>query len=210
MPTETENLGLKKPQLSDNIYQTINDLSVNFQNLSDAAEIRMSSLPTSGNWPKRIIWNTDFTIGGYAGWVNLRVGEAAPKWTSLTSYAVGAKILPTTDNSHYYICTQAGSSGYTQPTWPLTSGSTIREVAGATFWETGKHYNLNDMVLPTSDNGRFYLCVQTGNTATTQPTWPTTPGSILDDNTTRWRCYVIARWQEAGVSANFRPFGKIE
>lgn len=209
MSTQTENLGLTKPQINDNIYQTISDLAVNFQNLSDAADVRMTSSPMSGNWPKRMIWNSDPTIGSYLGWVNVRSGEATPKWTSLTSYNVGTKVSPTSDNSHYYTCIQSGSSGINEPVWPLTSNSTVREISGATFWETGKHYNLNDVVLPTSDNGRFYLCVQAGNTATTQPNWPTTAGSILDDNTTRWRCYVIARWQESGTSANFRPFGLI-
>jgi hypothetical protein len=210
MPTETTNLGLKKPQLSDNIYSSLSDLALNFQLLDDAALLYSTGKPNSGTHPRgKFYINESGSIGDSFGWYNVRAGIAAPSWSSLTSVSAGAYIVPTMDNLHVYICTQAGSTGFNQPTWPLTSGATVREVAGSVFWETGKHYNLNDVVLPTSDNGRFYLCVQAGNTATIQPNWPTTAGAILDDNTTRWRCYVIARWQEAGTAANFRPFGLI-
>ncbi len=42
-----------------------------------------------------------------------------PKWRSGTLYTAGAFVIPTNFNGFYYQCTVAGTSGTSEPTWPL-------------------------------------------------------------------------------------------
>ena len=53
-------------------------------------------------------------------------------WVASTSYAVGKIVVPTAPNSHYYICTSAGVSSGSQPTWPTTGGTVVD---GTAVWQ---------------------------------------------------------------------------
>lgn len=57
-------------------------------------------------------------------------------WTASTALTVGALIVPTVRNGHVYKVTVAGTTGTTEPTWPLTSGTTVTNGA-VTFQESG-------------------------------------------------------------------------
>lgn len=60
--------------------------------------------------------------------------EVVPSnWAATTAYSVGDKCKPTTPNDYWYICTVAGTSGGTEPTWPTTIGGTV--VDGSVTWE---------------------------------------------------------------------------
>jgi len=48
-----------------------------------------------------------------------------PTWESLHIYVVGDVVTPTTGNLHIYRVTTAGTSGATEPTWPLTAAGTV-------------------------------------------------------------------------------------
>jgi hypothetical protein len=53
-------------------------------------------------------------------------------WAATTSYAVGYNARPVLANGLKYICTTAGTSGSTQPTFPTTIGATV--VDGTVTW----------------------------------------------------------------------------
>ena len=53
----------------------------------------------------------------------LTAQKRADVWTASTSYVVGDAILPTVGNGHRYICTQAGTSGATEPVWSKAMGA---------------------------------------------------------------------------------------
>lgn len=211
MSTFTQNIGLVIPNLNDEIHQTIADLGNNFQKIDDNVELQRNDIPTNGHWivGKRI-WNKTPTIGASVGWVNIRTGEAAPKWTNLTSYSVGDLIVPNTDNGHFYECVQSGRSGTSEPIFPLASGENVKDIHGSTTWQAGKLYERNEIVIPTLDNNRFYVCTVSGTSGTVEPNWTNIDGTSVDDNGVVWLSYRIAIWQEKGVAAHFRPFGKIE
>ena len=57
-----------------------------------------------------------------------------PVWQAAHVYAVGASIQPTTSNGFTYVCTVAGTSGATQPTWPTSTG-TVTD--GTVTWQYG-------------------------------------------------------------------------
>jgi hypothetical protein len=48
-----------------------------------------------------------------------------PVWTASTLLAINTIILPTTPNGHKYKVTTAGTTGSSEPTYPLTSGGTV-------------------------------------------------------------------------------------
>ena len=47
------------------------------------------------------------------------------KWKVATAYVVGNIVRPITANGRSYKCTVAGTSGGSEPTWPVTVGGTI-------------------------------------------------------------------------------------
>lgn len=60
--------------------------------------------------------------------------EVAPSnWAATTAYALGDLCKPTTPNDYWYICTVAGTSDATEPTWPTTIGGTV--VDATATWE---------------------------------------------------------------------------
>ncbi|GIP58129.1 hypothetical protein [Paenibacillus woosongensis] len=211
MSTLTTRLGLIKPEHSDETHQTIFDLSQNFDIIDAAAERYAPAPPTSGIHTIRDrIWNDRPAAGSYAGWICTRTGRAAPAWTGLTSYSIGQTIVPTAENGHYYECIQAGYSAVQEPTFPVTSGTEVEDTKAATTWTANKAYAQNEIVFPTIDNGRFYVCTVAGDSGMFEPVWATSNGYITNDGTVAWSSYRIAKWREAGVSTMFRPFGKIE
>lgn len=211
MPRLSKNLNLIIPSLSDEIHQTILDIGRNFEKLDDISEIYMSEPPTEGMWSRdRKIYKMNAEIGDYIGWINVREGRAAPQWEQLKFYNVEDVIVPTRDNGHYYVCVQSGWSGVNEPTFPTTSNQPVSDIKGATTWKPSTHYELYDIVLPSNDNNRFYVCTVPGVSGQTEPVWSLVDGSTVDDGMVVWTSYRIAIWQEAGAAALFRPFGKIE
>jgi len=70
-----------------------------------------------------------------------------PMWRMNTVYAVNNFIFPTVRNGHYYKCTIPGTSGTSEPEWPLTAGSTKTD--GSVKWtetiENGSLISLVDL-----------------------------------------------------------------
>ncbi|MHC1730198.1 MAG: pilus assembly protein [Syntrophobacteraceae bacterium] len=54
-------------------------------------------------------------------------GTYNTKWTASTAYALGTSVRPPTANGYAYICTQAGTSGSSAPSWSTTVGATVND-----------------------------------------------------------------------------------
>lgn len=52
---------------------------------------------------------------------------------------------------------------------------------------------------PTTPNGRVYTTTGGGTTGGSEPTWPTTPGNTVVDNTVTWTCVAIDNTTSAGI-----------
>ena len=79
-------------------------------------------------------WN-NATVSGATisdGTVTWTYGGSTPPtyWVASTAYPLNAVVYPT--NGYQYICTVAGISGTTAPTWPTTVGATVTETTGST------------------------------------------------------------------------------
>jgi prepilin-type N-terminal cleavage/methylation domain-containing protein len=127
-------------------------------------------------------------------------------WSPGTTYAttnsslgtaLPTVILPTeaNRNGYRYICTNAGTSGTTEPTWnnATISGSTVTEPSGLkwtyggftppTNWIANMAYPLYAVVYPT--NGYQYQCTAVGTSGngvsgTSAPTWRTDSTPFTD------------------------------
>ena len=59
---------------------------------------------------------------------------------------------------------------------------------GDTAWTASHAYALGDIVIPTTNNGFWYECTTAGTSGAAEPTWPTTEGLTVTDNTVVWTC----------------------
>ena len=59
---------------------------------------------------------------------------------------------------------------------------------GATAWAASTAYALGDIVVPTTSNGFWYECTTAGTSNASEPSWPTTEGGTVNDNTATWTC----------------------
>ena len=85
---------------------------------------------TEPNWASATTVGSTVTEPGGLTWTNS--GHIPPyPWTASTPYTLYAVVYPT--NGYQYICTVAGTSGTTQPSWPTTIGSTVAD--GSVTWQ---------------------------------------------------------------------------
>ncbi len=67
---------------------------------------------------------------------------------------------------------------------------TSSQAINYTPWAVDTAYILGDIVVPTTDNGRRYICVVAGDShETTEPSWPTTAEEQVVDNEVTWEEY---------------------
>lgn len=60
---------------------------------------------------------------------------AAPStWVLNNAYTLNTLVKPSTGNGYYFVCTTAGTSGATEPSWTASPGGTTADGAGALVW----------------------------------------------------------------------------
>ncbi len=63
----------------------------------------------------------------YAGLMKIR-----GKWTASTAVTTSSYVVPNTGNGRLYKCTTAGTTASSEPTWPVTNGTTVND--GTAVW----------------------------------------------------------------------------
>lgn len=204
-----------KPEQLDDVLDTITKLSQNFEKIDgliDESTDNLISFLVKGKTYEigKRVWNTLPTVGGNAGWINIRSGVYAPTWQKKTIYKLGDIVMSNGNNGHYYQCTESGESGLSSPSFPTTVGQSVFDHAGATAWNANYVYELDDLVLaPLGDQLYYYKCIKKGTSSTIEPTWSRVSGMTFMDGTVQWQTYKTVKWTEVGVSCEFREFGKI-
>lgn len=94
-----------------------------------AFSFMMATNPSTTTIPTRPIPSNAIGIA------SIPVADAV--WSANTVVAVGFNTTPTTSNGFKYICTTAGTTGATEPTWPTTHGTTVTS-GTATFVNAGR------------------------------------------------------------------------
>jgi len=91
------------------------------------------------------------------------LGKDTDVWTSGTAIALNTIILPTTSDTHFYICTVAGTTGATEPTWSKTTGTTTTDNT-VTWTEAGLITDaVKAIFLWEKDDGTKTLLAQIGD-----------------------------------------------
>lgn len=72
------------------------------------------------------IWNQTAPVHTYQEYIP-DTYTAAPAWQASTAYSLGDIILPTTPNGYRYICTTAGTSAGSEPSFSTTVGATTAD-----------------------------------------------------------------------------------
>lgn len=62
-------------------------------------------------------------------------------------------------------------------------------------WEATTAYELDDIIMPTTQNGHSYICTTAGTSDSSEPTWTVTPDSVQPTDGT-------AVWTENGIDAD--------
>lgn len=83
--------------------------------------------------------------------------QAAASWTAATAITEGTYILPTSpDGINVYLCTESGTTGATQPTWPTTPNVAITD--GTVKWVCIPYDTFNSV----SEDARVYFYTYVG------------------------------------------------
>lgn len=142
--------------------------------------------------------------------------QAVTPWAASTAYSVGARVVHANALGKVFEATTAGTSGATAPTWNATLGGTTTDgaVTWTTYeigttkrplavaliratrgtWAASTGYANGDTVIPTTANGRIYKVTSAGacTSGATEPTFPTTAGGTVADNTCTWTEQTVA------------------
>jgi len=79
-------------------------------------------------------------------------------------------------------------------TWLNTNWTTHTQYPPTNFpasiatWAATTDYAVDDIVIPTTPNGKVYKCTVAGTSSGSEPTWPTTINLTVADNTVTWQC----------------------
>lgn len=123
------------------------------------------------------------------------------QWYANTIIEVGDRVIPTGTYNKWFVCTVAGQTGTTEPTWDNTVGNTTTDgtvtwrcegnYTGYARWNaSAANYVTGDIIRPTSgnDNGLLYKVIVGGN-QTTEPTWPTELGQTVAQDGITYECW---------------------
>jgi len=81
-----------------------------------------------------------------------------------------------------------------------------------TTWEAATEYAVGDVVRPTTGNEFLYRCYDAGTSDSAEPSWPTTVGESVSDNTVEWVCVgsgiiqldgANTEWQDSTITARY-------
>lgn len=118
-------------------------------------------------------------------------------WQASHTYAAGDRITPTVGNGFYYQAVNGGTSGGTQPTWPIYLGETVSdngiswEAKGYTntagSWASSYAYSIGQQVKVTVGGVDYLFGVSVaGTSGGSAPNWSITLGQSTIDNTVTW------------------------
>lgn len=205
----------KKPEASDDILESIDGISENFEKIDKLIIERTNSLTnflkTGDSYERsKLIYNSAPVIGGAVGWINVRTGKYAPTWQERTIYNLGDIVISSVNNGHIYECVENGISGVSEPTFPTATNSAVFDKKNSAIWIPNRVYKVDDIVTATNGSELYYYrCTIAGTSGTTEPDWTQVAGTSISDGSARWQVYKTVKWKEVGVSCSFRDFGTI-
>jgi len=148
--------------------------------------------PGGNEWG--LVWNNT------PGYVGLTVAPEArsvkPGTVGLPEFAVGdganrrmIRALPGTPTTGLW---QPGDVSFDTTGAALCYTPNARGGFHSSVWGSGGSYRTGHAIRPVTANGYIYRANNNGFAGTTEPTWPTTVGSTVVDNTITWECWGVS------------------
>lgn len=120
--------------------------------------------------------------------VGKTVSDGTVTWTNDGATFDRDYLIDTTGYTAFLEVRQGDYDGATQLEC-TTANSRITVGFTPAKWVAATAYGLGQQAVPLLLNGYIYECVVAGTShASDEPTWPTTLGATVLDNTARWRC----------------------
>jgi len=120
-------------------------------------------------------------------------------WQATTAYILNQTVRPTTANGRSYLCTTAGTTAGTEPTWPTANAGTVAD--GTVVWtEVGNGGSANWRILQHTTAGETAGVVVDTGVAVVANTWYIIEASY---NGTQWI------WTINGTSSNITTSGSL-
>ena len=122
------------------------------------------------------------------------------QWSSSTIIEEGDRRVPTTIGSLWYVCTTAGTTGGSEPTWPTNIGDSVTDgtvvwrcegtYSGPEKWANTAHAVGDECIPSITETGYYYRCITAGTGNATEPTWPIIIGDTVTEAAggTIWEC----------------------
>ena len=150
------------------------------------------------------VWYINYGNGSSTGYY------ALAKWATGTVYAVGNIVrqnaTPSLTNERCFICTVAGTSGGSEPSWTLTQGAKTTD--NTVTWQecSGKAAVNGDQTNPPLSSGQrsqsvalgsiiqnnaatfLFICSTAGTAGSGEPSYSTTTGATTSDSGVTWTC----------------------
>lgn len=99
-------------------------------------------------------------------------------------------------SSTAYLCTAIGALDNVRVEWVLGQGASNARgfsMGAETAWAAATAYAFGTVRKPTTANGLRYEATTAGNSAGSEPTWPTTIGNTVVDGSVTWTCRMGSR-----------------
>ena len=131
----------KPRECQNDVLTTADSAEINISTLTDLLTIFSVEFPT-GSTPRLFalfnlfagkLYLTDLLGDGTTAairWGRRQVLDSA--WQASHAYILGDYVWPSTFNGYRYVCTTAGTSASTEPSWPTTIGNTVTD--GTVVW----------------------------------------------------------------------------
>jgi hypothetical protein len=158
---------------------------------------------TEPTWSSHATINSSVTDGSVTWTATGYSPATAPAWAPSTAYTANHNAYqPTAANGLLYVPTAisgSGTSGTTEPTWPMTVGATVIDNPGGNqvtwtcvgsprpaAWTASTAYA--ELTSVSVSNGFVYKNLATGTSGSSPPAWGTTVGGFTTDGTCNWLC----------------------
>ena len=109
-------------------------------------------------------------------------------WAASTAYSLNDRVKPVTENGYYYVCSSAGTSGGTEPTWPTKDGDTVVD-SGATW--------------TCRDISYVFTVTTAGATGSSEPVWTYAKDDTISDGSVTWTLQYDYDYDDVSTGHNY-------
>ncbi len=102
-------------------------------------------------------------------------------------------VRPSSYNDRWFVSTNVGLTGPSEPAWDTTIGNTTTETLSVAAWVTATSYPAGSQVF---ENSLIFVS-DGGTSGGPEPTWPSNPGDTVADNDIEWTAHanVATIWE---------------